>query len=285
MDVRQDLADDFSRKIEEALSFPEWRRWAALLGLGVGLLISAFVIERGLSASAVNAGSGTGAVLADSSSWFDGLADYFLYAVLLGLAAHTLHSNYKDVRRIDEEIKMASRDARSLVECDDIALFLENTHVEAAQGRGSYFRAHIDSLYKIYSVSSEISQDNLVGILHSRLLAKNRKVELLAGVLVTLGLIGTIVGLLVMMAKLKVVIDSGHGGDIQALMGGNGPLSGLSVAFLTTLIAAGFGGVLLKILTGIVEEGITKYVALISELTEVYVLPMLRSHAAELERG
>jgi len=270
--MRNELADTFSRQIEETLSFKEWKQWTVLLFVMMGVLVAAFVFESAHPQALEN------------------LAERLLYAVLFALAGFSLHANYRDAKRIDLEIRLASRDAKRLVECNDIGLFLDQTQPRPGQAEStSYFRSHIEALYKIYFVSSQISQDNLIEILHSRLLAKNKRIELQAGVLVTLGLIGTIIGLLMMMGKLSVVVQAegfgSTGNTIKELMGETGPLKGLAVAFMTTLIAAGFGGVVLKILTGIVEEGTTKYIALISELTEVYVLPMLRSHAAHMERS
>jgi hypothetical protein len=269
--MKNALAEAFSRQIEETRSLAEWKRWFSILVVVIALLCLVFLVEK------------------KSAESVKGLAEHTLYVVLFALGGYALYSNWRDAQRIELEIQLASRDARHLVECNDIGLFLDQTQPGAgAEASTSYFRNHIESLYKIYAVSSEINQDNLIEILHSRLLAKNKRIELQANVLVTLGLIGTIVGLLMMMSKLAVVINGAAAGTtpgIKELMGAGGPLEGLAVAFVATLIAASFGGVMLRILTGIVEEGTTKYVALISELTEVYVLPMLRSHAAHLERG
>ena len=86
-----------------------------------------------------------------------------------------------------------------------------------------------------------------------------------------------------MMTQLSedIMANAGGGNIMTTLVSEGGALSGLGIAFYTTLIGALFGGVILRILTSIVEEGITKYVALLAELTEVNVLPILRSHAAQ----
>lgn len=243
----------FSKKIEEASSYGEWRNWFILL---IGLTLAVAV-----------------------AATFD-KADWGIYLTMTVLTLFAFWSSYKDVSALDREIKSASRQMQQLVEDDDIELFLEKT--EKARDH-SYFRTHIASLHKIYTVSSEISQDTLVEILNSKLQAKNKKVELHASILITIGLIGTIVGLIFMMTKMTLAIraNAGEGGNIMdQLTIDGGALSGLGIAFYTTLIGALFGGVILRVLTSIVEEGITKYVALLAELTEVNVLPILRSHAA-----
>ena len=127
--------------------------------------------------------------------------------------------------------------------------------------------------------------------IHSRLAARNKIVELFASVLITLGLIGTILGLILMMGSLTEVMSTSEMDEnlMKSLVGDQGPLSGLGVAFVTTLLGAVLGGVILRVLTSIVEANITEYTAHIAELTEVYVLPFLRksarqAHAAE-EQG
>ena len=122
-------------------------------------------------------------------------------------------------------------------------------------------------------------------ILHSRLLSKNQFVDLFAGVLITIGLIGTIVGLIYMMESLTRVLGTFGGAPnlLQELTKQSGPLDGLGIAFLTTLIGAAFGGVVLRILTSINDASVTRYVAHISELTEVHVLPYLRRLADQAQ--
>jgi len=63
-----------------------------------------------------------------------------------------------------------------------------------------------------------------------------------------------------------------------------GPLGGLGVAFNTTLLGSILGGVILRVLTNVVNANITRYVAHIAELTEVYVLPYMRKQAKALHR-
>ena len=64
-------------------------------------------------------------------------------------------------------------------------------------------------------------------------------------------------------------------GLLQALAATDGPLSGLGVAFMTTLIGAVLGGVVLRVLTAVVERHITDYVAEVAELTDIHVIGRL----------
>ena len=246
-----------ARKIDEASSYSEWVQWFCLL----------LVVTVAIAVAAP----------------YDHGVEYSMYATMAILALFAFYSSYKDVSALDKELKSASRQMKQLIEDDDIEFFLEKT--EQAQDY-SYFRSHIASLYKIYTLSQEIHQDTLIETLNSKLLAKNRKVELFSSILITIGLIGTIIGLIFMMQKMSTdiapVLQEG-GNVLGTLMRENGALSGLGIAFVTTLLGAIFGGVILRILTSIVEEGIVKYVALLAELTEVNVLPILRAHAASRE--
>ena len=145
----------------------------------------------------------------------------------------------------------------------------------------SLFRSHIENLFIISQTHSEISQDNLIELLHSRLMARNKVVELFSSILITLGLIGTILGLIIMMNSLTGIMESATMDEnfMATLVGDGGPLSGLGVAFITTLLGAILGGVILRVLSNVVSSNIMDYTAHIAELTEVYVLPHLRSVA------
>jgi hypothetical protein len=245
--------ESLSRQISEAKSSGEWQVWFfSLLFVSIGLTIA----------------------------YGFGKADIAIYLSMAALAFFAFLASFRDVRTLDHEVSLASRQMKQLIDLDDIEEFLDQTR---GPKDSSFFRAHIAALYQIYTVSSEISQDTLIEILHSRLMAKNRKVELLASILITVGLIGTILGLMFMMDELIVSMAAVNeeGGLIQALTAKGGPLAGLGIAFITTLIGALCGGVILRILSSIVEEGITKYVTLLAEITEVNVLPILRQNSQQ----
>jgi flagellar motor component MotA len=166
-----------------------------------------------------------------------------------------------------------------LVELNDIEAFLRGSS-------RSVFRTHIESLFTIFREDHDIRQDALVELLHDRLLARNRLSELFSSILITLGLIGTIVGLIIMVGEMRKALQGfDPNGDVNIvgeLMAEGGALAGLDTAFYTTLLGAVLGGVLLRVLTSVVESNITRYTAHIAELTEVNVLPAMRSTARGL---
>ncbi|MEL7473308.1 MAG: MotA/TolQ/ExbB proton channel family protein [Planctomycetota bacterium] len=197
--------------------------------------------------------------------------------VILGLFAATLYKSFRDISFLDKKTRLASDQVSLLVELNDVGAFLD-------EARKSVFRAHIAALHTIFLAHPQIDQDNLIEVLHARLKARNRVVELFASILITLGLIGTIVGLIQSIGGLGNVISASN--DIDAMQQGlNETLGGLGTAFYTTLLGALFGGVMLRILTSVVDANITRYTAHLAELTEVNVLPAMRRMATRLERG
>ncbi|MBX3365317.1 MAG: MotA/TolQ/ExbB proton channel family protein [Phycisphaeraceae bacterium] len=206
-----------------------------------------------------------------SQGWASGIV-----IVIVALFGATLVRSYLDITRLDRETRLASSQARLLRETNDVAEFL-------AHARPSVFRSHIASLYTIFLANPQIAQDNLIEVTHARLMARNKTVELFASILITLGLIGTIIGLLASASGLDAVLGASET-DAEALVDGvRRTVAGLSTAFVTTLFGAIFGGVMLRILTSVVDAGILRYVAHLAELTEVHVLPAMRRTAAKLE--
>ncbi|MEM8713315.1 MAG: MotA/TolQ/ExbB proton channel family protein [Planctomycetota bacterium] len=187
---------------------------------------------------------------------------------------------FQDARFCDRESRLASEQVSILEEVDDFQEFFECT-------QPSLFRQHIHNLFVIGHRHGRVTQDALISLLHTKLQARTRVVSLSASVLVTYGLIGTILGLMVMMSKLSEQVgsmaDSANGDFIGTLFGEDGALSGLDTAFITTLIGAALGGVLLRVLTSVVEASITRYSAFVAQLTEVYVLPALWTLASDAQ--
>jgi hypothetical protein len=117
------------------------------------------------------------------------------------------------------------------------------------------------------------------------LIARNKVVELFSSILITLGLIGTIVGLIMSVGGLSQTLESSSSGSDDIFAGMLKTVKGLEAAFYTTLLGALSGGVILRILTNVVDSAILRYMAHLAELTEVNVLPPLRRMAIQLERS
>lgn len=200
-----------------------------------------------------------------------------MYLVICALGIGLIFKGYRDAAFLQRETRLAHQQIKILEKVDDLETFLD-------QAPQSIFRNHIENLNIIASSHVEIHQDNLIEILHARLRARSQVSELFSSILITLGLIGTILGLIIMMNSLTVImVDYGENTDglLQALANPtSGPLGGLGVAFYTTLLGAVLGGVVLRVLNNVTDANIRRYSALLAELTEVYVLPYMRSSAA-----
>jgi len=214
------------------------------------------------------------------SSQYQGLINWAMYIVIASLGVGLIIKGFFDARFLQTQTDLASSQIRLLEQVDNFDDFLDRS-------RPSIFRTHIENLFTISKSHADVSQDNLIELLHTRLLAKNKVVELFASILITLGLIGTILGLILMMDSLTVVMSNASMDEnlIKDLVGQNGPLSGLGVAFFTTLLGAILGGVVLRVLTSVVDSNIMEYTAHIAELTEVHVLPYMRKMAAQEQQA
>jgi hypothetical protein len=237
-------------------------------------------------------------------SWFNtdlaNVVEYTMYGVILGLATSLIIRQYGVMRMLQNEADRASavvqqlapaiaRDRDSAPEngatehtreaIQKLAHAIPNLSESTPRGaRRYYFERHIAAVESMSQSGHEPTQNVLIEILHERLSADNKSVELFASVLITLGLIGTILGLMLMMSSLTDVMIASGGGDglLQALASDAGPLAGLGVAFMTTLMGSVLGGVVLRVLTGIVERSISEFVALVAELTEVHIIGRLK---------
>lgn len=202
--------------------------------------------------------------------------DYMTWAIVLVFIA-TLAKSYGDVRSLDRETAAANGQVKDLARANDVQAFLD--------GAGpSIFRAHIGALHGILVRHSEIGQDTLLELTHAKLAGRHRTTEQMSSLLMTLGLVGTIVGLLICVAPLGRLMRE-SGGDVSGIKDAIGhSLKGMGTAYFTTLLGAACGGVILRVLNGIVDRGTDRYIAHLAELTEVHVLPAMRRAAARLER-
>lgn len=193
----------------------------------------------------------------------------YVAIIILTLFAFAVVKNFFDIRFIHRQARLTDKQISTLRQTNNIYVFLQNSEP-------SLFRDHIDNLHEIFRRDVNISQDNLVTLLQSRLLAKTRLVEFCSSILVTLGLVGTIIGLIQSAGGLGEVFKAMSGGDTTIMQGVDAALGGMGVAFYTTLMGAVLGGVCLRLLSNLVDANTEHIVSHIAELTEIYILPILR---------
>jgi hypothetical protein len=115
------------------------------------------------------------------------------------------------------------------------------------------------------------SQENLVDILHAKLKNEGSIVVLASNVMITLGLIGTISGLISSIGGLQEVA-----GSSGIMSGVTRAIDGMGVAFYTTLIGSALGGITLRILYFYVDKQVDSFVFTMAETVETRIIPYLR---------
>lgn len=231
----------------------EWFFYALGLGALVTLVAGAFIVravENDIDQAATQRGT-------------------YVSIIILALFAFAVVKNFFDMRFIHRQTRLTDRQIDTLRQSNNIYVFLQKSEP-------SLFRDHIDNLHEIFRRDCNISQDNLVTLLQARLLAKTRVVEFCSSILVTLGLVGTIIGLIQSAGGLSEVITAMTGEEGTVMDGVYKALSGMGVAFYTTLMGAVLGGVCLRLLSNLVDANTEHVVSHIAELTEIYILPILR---------
>ncbi|MFK7819980.1 MAG: MotA/TolQ/ExbB proton channel family protein [Planctomycetaceae bacterium] len=139
------------------------------------------------------------------------------------------------------------------------------------------FHRHVQQLGNIAKYDDNFTQDSLVTLLYSRLMSKAKIVDILSNVLVSLGLIGTILGLINMTDGLSAAMESlsGEDGAASLLDGMRTTMSGLGTAFYTTLIGAMLGSVVLRVLNNVFTSSVDLLVTYIARTAEVQIGPQL----------
>ncbi|NES23108.1 MAG: MotA/TolQ/ExbB proton channel family protein [Symploca sp. SIO3E6] len=170
----------------------------------------------------------------------------------------------------------------------------EFANVNPSGADSSLFKQHLKNLEKAATKSLQFDQDFLLEIIENRLSRKENWVQLFASLLITLGMIGTLLGLTLSMSGLSEAID-GIRANMQStdiaeppnmtasLSGLGNALSGMSSAFITTLAGAVLGGLFLKILSHSTNNLIEDLLDNIRFVTELEYLPKLQKQAWQRE--
>lgn len=185
--------------------------------------------------------------------------------------------NFFDIRYIDREMQRSDKHVTDMLSAPTYKEFMEASDE-------SLLMSHLRNLYEIACKTPTVSQDNLIVLLQSKLNARISAVDILSSMLVTLGLVGTIVGLISSVGGIGTAMENTGGDNKTLLEGVNVALSGMGTAFYTTLLGAVFGGIVLRFLAALVGKHCDSLIAHIAELSEVYIIPSLRDAAAATDR-
>ena len=98
----------------------------------------------------------------------------------------------------------------------------------------------------------------------------SHSVEIMGNLLITLGLIGTVVGLTLTLTGLTTSLDALGHDEERLLTGLRQAMSGMGTAFYTTLLGSVLGGVLLRIFSLITEHGVETLSEVVKRICTIY---------------
>ena len=111
-----------------------------------------------------------------------------------------------------------------------------------------------DSALERLRRGDRIEVRNLITAYGARLKGRVDNIGVLAGMLITVGLLGTVVGLIITVTGLDEVLQSNSGDFAEMKAGMTRTISGMGTAFYTTFFGALLGGVVLKVLGAEIEK-------------------------------
>lgn len=148
---------------------------------------------------------------------------------------------------------------------------------------GRHFR-NIRKIFDTQQGKRGVDQGRLIDVIGGELDARDHLTELAAGMLITLGFIGTVVGMVGAVSGIDSMVGSvGDGGG--GFAGMSDTMRGLKTVFFTTIVGAVIGGLLLRGLHYIYEQATGDLLRQIDEITEVSVIPVLWKHGEYDEDG
>lgn len=138
-----------------------------------------------------------------------------------------------------------------------------------------------DLVIKGRATPGRVDQTLLLKAFEDKLFGAQAIGDFIAETMLKLGLLGTVIGFIFMLAPLTNVqtIDVGQMREVLASMSG-----GMAVALYTTLCGL-VGGILLKLQYYFLAGGTEELVSMVTEITEVYVVPALESVQMEVARA
>jgi len=116
--------------------------------------------------------------------------------------------------------------------------------------------SYFNSLRTVVENNGELNVEALVDVEFSIYQRTAHALEIIGNLLITLGLVGTVVGLTLTLTGLTGSLEALGQDQDQLLSGLRGAMSGMGTAFYTTLLGAVLGGVLLRIFAHIDESGV-----------------------------
>ena len=139
-------------------------------------------------------------------------------------------------------------------------------------------------VHKLFSQSldaiemgSQINFEILLTAFSAKRVGKIRTVSATASILITIGLLGTIIGLILTIDGISSVLGAAGENYADMVIGLNNTVQGMGTAFYTTLFGGLLGGVILKALSIENEKAVNSFTADCLELGELWIMPLSRA--------
>ncbi len=124
------------------------------------------------------------------------------------------------------------------------------------RGGGHVVDHFVDALHFIVERNGRADVDALIDVEFSAQHRVSQFVSLLGNLMITLGLIGTVLGMTITMNGLNGALGSLGTDDTMLVEGLRSAMNGMGVSFYTTLIGSVLGGVLLRVFSWITDASI-----------------------------
>lgn len=135
-------------------------------------------------------------------------------------------------------------------------------------------RRAVDRFFKDLKTSLDINgEPDVQALLHTELSAYHRvshAIEVTGNLMITFGLIGTVLGLSITLGGLSSSLEALGQDQVMLLEGLRKAMSGMGTAFYTTLLGAVMGGVLLRIFAQISDNGVDRLYHMVMRVCLVY---------------
>ncbi len=127
-----------------------------------------------------------------------------------------------------------------------------------------------ESLKAVIEKNGEINIESLVDVEFAVYQRTAHALEVIGNLLITLGLIGTVVGLTLTLTGLTSSLEALGEDQAQLLAGLREAMGGMGTAFYTTLLGSVLGGVLLRVFSNIDQNGVESLEESLTRICLVY---------------
>ncbi|MBT8045573.1 MAG: MotA/TolQ/ExbB proton channel family protein, partial [Pontiella sp.] len=182
---------------------------------------------------------------------------FFLYGFGTSfMVALKLQAEFNSIRRMEEDHRVGDANA------SDIAALFDSAMERIRRGD----RIDVRTLVSAYGGKVRARVDN-VGVI--------------SGMLITIGLLGTVVGLIITISGLDMVLQSNSADFATMKAGLTKTVSGMGTAFYTTFFGALLGGVVLKVLGSEMRKSAQTLVADALAFGELFISPQFAKKSSE----